>query len=283
MKIWYWGTAAAEGIPGIFCRCDVCKEAREKGDRYVRTRSQLLVDDTLMMDFNADTYMHSLKYGFDLSTLKNVIITHSHGDHYYSWDFLMRGKGFSHGIDDYALTVHGSEDIKERFDYETKNNHGVIDSGRIAFKTLEPYKTYDIGEHQVTPLPAVHGTPHPYVYIIKSGEKHALILNDTGYPKAEVLDYLKNSGIKFDLISYDCTYCAGDTLKDWGPNASHMGLVNILDLRNELIKNGNCKDTAVHVLTHFSHNGPDASYMDMRKHATKHGFALAYDGYCIEI
>lgn len=90
MKIRYWGTAAAEGIPSLFCSCPRCKEAREKKGKFIRTRSQLLVDDSLLIDFNADTYMHSLKYDFDLGKLKDVLITHVHEDHFYPEDILYR-------------------------------------------------------------------------------------------------------------------------------------------------------------------------------------------------
>ena len=63
MKLQFLGTAAAEGIPGIFCQCAVCQEARRKGGRFIRTRSQALIDDRLLIDLNADTYLHTLRYG----------------------------------------------------------------------------------------------------------------------------------------------------------------------------------------------------------------------------
>ncbi|BFG89672.1 hypothetical protein Q99_00971 [Enterococcus faecalis EnGen0064] len=37
MKINYLGTGAAERIPGIFCNCKLCKYAREKKGREIRT------------------------------------------------------------------------------------------------------------------------------------------------------------------------------------------------------------------------------------------------------
>lgn len=113
MKIHYWGTAAAEGVPGIFCTCPRCIEAREKGGRYIRTRSQLMLDDTLLVDFGADTYMHSLKYGADFSKLAHVFVTHSHEDHYYSIELLMRKPGFSKCVSAPTLTVHGSTDLPQ--------------------------------------------------------------------------------------------------------------------------------------------------------------------------
>ena len=51
MKLRYLGTAAAEGIPGVFCDCKVCREARTKKGRFIRTRSQLLLEDELLIDF----------------------------------------------------------------------------------------------------------------------------------------------------------------------------------------------------------------------------------------
>ena len=287
MKICYWGTAAAEGIPGVYCKCAVCQEAREKGERFVRTRSQVLFDDSLMLDFGADTYMHALKYGYNLGDLENVIISHVHSDHFYPIELCFRAKAYSKDVGAPTLTVHGSPDVKEAFGKISDGVNGGVSrvekEGRVVFNVLEPYKTYKIGEHEVTPMPAVHGTKNPYVYAIGKDGKNVLMLNDTGLLKPEVIEFLKNQAVKFDLVSYDCTYGAGDTEKDWGAGAHHMGLVNILQLRDLLINIGICKDTTLHVLTHFSHNGPDAGYADMRKHACKHGFILAYDGYFITL
>lgn len=52
MKIKYLGTAAAEGVPGLFCNCPVCMHARLHKGRNIRTRSQAIVDDTLLIDFS---------------------------------------------------------------------------------------------------------------------------------------------------------------------------------------------------------------------------------------
>ena len=62
MKIQYLGTAAAEGIPAIFCECETCKKTRERGGKNIRTRSQALIDDKILIDLPADTYLHFLQY-----------------------------------------------------------------------------------------------------------------------------------------------------------------------------------------------------------------------------
>ena len=36
MKLKYLGTAAAEGIPALFCRCEMCAYARKAGGKEIR-------------------------------------------------------------------------------------------------------------------------------------------------------------------------------------------------------------------------------------------------------
>ena len=64
MKLTYLGTAAAEGWPAAFCNCDGCRAARRLGGRNIRTRSQALVDDALLLDFPCDAWLHALRQGW---------------------------------------------------------------------------------------------------------------------------------------------------------------------------------------------------------------------------
>ena len=63
MKILYMGTAAAEGWPALFCSCPICTQARDHGGKNLRTRTQALLDGSLLIDFPPDTYSHALRYG----------------------------------------------------------------------------------------------------------------------------------------------------------------------------------------------------------------------------
>ena len=62
MKLQYLGTAAAEGIPAVFCECENCIKSKENGGRNIRTRSQALIDDCILIDFPQDTYNKKLSY-----------------------------------------------------------------------------------------------------------------------------------------------------------------------------------------------------------------------------
>ncbi|MBQ8533797.1 MAG: hypothetical protein IJ462_03090 [Clostridia bacterium] len=53
MKIKYLGTAAAEGIPALFCQCETCEKARKTG--IIRSRAQAIIDDCILLDFGPDT------------------------------------------------------------------------------------------------------------------------------------------------------------------------------------------------------------------------------------
>ena len=69
MKIKYLGTGAAEGIPAVFCHCGICEYARKQKGKEIRTRSQAIIDDLILIDFGPDTFAHTLRYDIELANL----------------------------------------------------------------------------------------------------------------------------------------------------------------------------------------------------------------------
>ena len=69
MKLTYLGTAASEGFPAVFCNCEFCQEARRLKGKNIRTRSQSLVNDDLLIDIPPDTFMHFLQNNIDIMTI----------------------------------------------------------------------------------------------------------------------------------------------------------------------------------------------------------------------
>ena len=96
MKLQYLGTAAAEGAPALFCRCEFCQYARKVGGREIRTRSGALLDDKIKLDFGPDSYKHMLDNGLDFSAIHSVLITHTHEDHFDIEDIALRRPTFAH-------------------------------------------------------------------------------------------------------------------------------------------------------------------------------------------
>ena len=76
MKITYYGTSASEAWPALFCECEACRLARKYGGKNVRSRSQTLIDDTLLLDFPPDTNYHAQVLGLNLRKVRTLLLTH---------------------------------------------------------------------------------------------------------------------------------------------------------------------------------------------------------------
>ena len=283
MKIQYWGTAAAEGVPGIFCNCETCRLARQEKGRKIRTRSQVLINDDLLIDFGPDTLSNSLKYDFNLTYLEHLLITHPHEDHLYTEELWHRLQGYACEIGAPSLSIHGSEDTLMKMCKVDEEYKGFQNQSRVLYDVMKPYETRQIGRYMVTPLPAEHGTKQPFVYLIEEGDKSFLLLNDCGRPSYELYEYLIKRGIVLNAISFDTTYGYENVLAKYGVADHHMGLIDNVSVKGFLDINGLTDKNTVCVATHFSHQGVDADYDKMCEHAEKYGFIISYDGLTLEI
>lgn len=272
MKLQYLGTAAAEGFPGIFCACEACENARKKGGKNIRTRSQAIINDELLIDFPADTYFHVLTYGLDFKKIRHCIITHPHSDHFYPADFEMREAAYAVVTDNIPLTVYGTETVKKETD-KMINEYNLSNEARIESVLVKPFSEFTAGKYRITPLPANHAAEiQPVVYIISDGISTMLYAHDTGIFEDNVWSWLSESGIKFNFVSVDCT--AG-MLTGW--RSGHLGLDTCREFRDMLENTGTADSGTVFCLNHFSHNGL-ADYDKMLTEAAKYGFDVSYDG-----
>lgn len=281
MKLKYYGTCAAEGIPALFCSCEVCEKARRLGGRNIRSRTQALINDDLLIDFPADTYMHTINYGLDLRKVKACLITHGHEDHLYPLDFLYRTKPYGYfpnndkgkePLDIYSTALSGDE-IRKAFAsamiYEK-------DEKAVKYHKVEYFQQYDIAGYRVTPLRANHAPElDPAIYIIEKDNKTILYGHDTGYFCKDTWEYIENSDIKFDLVSLDCTNILDDDYE------YHMGLKRCSEVKERLLKK-NADDKTIFVLNHFSHNG-GLIYDELVPIAKELGFITSFDSMEIEI
>ncbi len=275
MKLKYLGTAAAEGVPAVFCECENCKKSRAAGGRNIRTRSQAILDNTLLIDFPADTYLHYLQHNFPLNKIKNCLITHSHEDHLYVDDIKMRKKGFSHLADDAPLTFYSDRSGYEMLSAVTEN----LPNGEAKAVLIKLFAPFEVESYTVTALRAAHAEKSsPVVYIIEKDGKTIFYSNDTSEYPEESMEYLRAYGKPMDLISLDCTEAASHVTY-----VGHMDLWRCAALREKLKEMGVADDHTVFVLNHFSHNGTDVLYDDFKEIAAKEGFIVSYDGLEITI
>lgn len=274
MKLKYYGTAAAEGFPGIFCECTWCKRARSLGGKNLRSRSQALVDTELLIDFPADTLYHTYSFGLPLHKIKNLIITHSHADHLYEKDFTQRKETYAHfDGEEFPLNIYASQPALDKISNAIQQANAAKQTRWELFE-FSPFKTFEIGNHKVTPFKAYHDFKTlPYIYDIEGSEgKRMLYGHDTGIFPDETWEYLEHRKPYYNLISLDCTGGALAVNYDF-----HMNLDKVCSVRERLLKQGNADDKTIFVLHHFSHNG-GAVYDDFAPVAAEKGFVTSYDG-----
>lgn len=279
MKLTFLGTAAAEGIPAVWCNCPTCTQAKRSGGKDVRTRSQILVDDDLLIDFPMDTYMHMLQNRLDLSRVHTVLITHAHMDHCYPGEFVLHGAPYAHGLSAPKVTVFGNETVAARFARETASELSASIAPSVPFVTVHPFDRFTVsGGYTVTALPAVHTKGEQcLIYAVQKGDKTILQCNDSGILPEETYAQMAKCGLRFDLVAFDCTY--GHT--QHGPGR-HMGSLDAENVRGQLQKHGLVHAGTAWVLTHFSHNGA-LPHEEMQRIEQPLGFTVAYDGLEIEV
>ena len=270
MKLKYLGTAAAEGIPGMFCNCRVCRNALKIRGKEIKTRSQALLDDKLLIDFPADTYMHILNHGLDLRNIHNVIITHSHADHFYPNDFWCRFEGIAYDIVEEPLNIYVTE---AGYNEALRQLGEDMNETRVKFHKIAPFEPFDVEDYHIIPLAADHdSSSNPVIYIIEKGEKSLLYANDTGIFPDSTWDYLEKYNKKFELISLDCT---GMAQKNW--RRSHLCLNTDKEVYDRLTEIGVCDKNTIVYVNHFSHNGM-LTHKELVVEAEKYGFLVTYDG-----
>lgn len=277
MKLKYLGTAAFEGVPSLFCSCRVCRTAAKMGGRNLRSRSQALVNDELLLDFPADTVWHSQRYGLDWSKIGDCLITHSHCDHLYPEDLEMAEAAFSH--EHRPLRLYAGQDGCDKL---SKIIGRPSMKGEATATLIEPGKRFFAGEngkYSVLPLWANHDpATSPVIYSITCGGKRMLYAHDTGLFSERTWEGLAGEG-RYDLVSLDCTGCLGS---EGGWRDGHMSIMTNLETLERMKREGMVDEKTVVVASHFSHNG-GMTYDELVPEAEKYGILVAYDGMEIEV
>lgn len=277
MKIRFLGTAAYEGVPSLFCKCEVCRESIRLGGRNIRTRSQALINDDLLIDFNADTVIHSQRYGLDWEKITACLITHAHSDHFYPEDMIMARHGYA--FENQTMLHYYSD----RAAYEKMLAHFNETEKQAAYMAqvatahlITPGVPFEAGKYTVLPVRATHDpAADPVIYAITDGQKKMLYWHDSGVLSDESWETLKTFG-RFDFVTMDCT---APLLEGW--RKGHLSLDVDIEMKEKMIAEGMADEKTVFVVNHFSHNGK-ATYDSLVPIAAEKGFLVSYDGMEVE-
>lgn len=274
MEITYLGTGAAEGIPALFCNCGYCKGVRARGGREIRSRAQAVLDGELSVDFPPDCFYHAAALACDLSAVRYLLVTHSHMDHFYAHDFVLRGYKYAKNMLSSALDIFGNREVCEIFKESTRRELRSEIGESIRLHEIAAFESISFGGYTVHTLQARHSSEGPLLFLIEKNGKRVLHLTDTGLLPEEDYRYLGGlGGGAADLITLDCTF-----LYDEAPHSDrHMGVRENAAVLRRLEEIGLADGHTKKVLTHFSHNSaPDGA--KLARAEKELGAVAAYDG-----
>ncbi len=274
MHIRLLGTAAAEGWPAVFCRCEHCRRARAAGGKNIRTRSGANIDRTFQFDFGPDAYHHVLQ-GNDLSRVEHLIFTHSHFDHMALGDLDLRKPPFAHGAVE-TVRVWGNDAVLRKFGGKLANP----ERAGLGFHELRPFEAVSVGDATLVPLLADHDKNETcLLHIFERGGHSLLYGHDTGIfpePTWEHLSQWAQHGRRLEVVLLDCTN--GPTPAE----RTHMGLDACARVRQRLMQIGAGTPQTRYIVTHFSHNG-GLLHDELVERAAPLGLEVAYDGMEIQV
>lgn len=275
MKLHFYGTSGGGAQPELYCSCRICNYAREHRGPDMRSRSQALVNDALLIEFPVDTMMHCFYGGLDVRKYHHVLITHDHYDHFLQQELIDRPIGAT--PHHYYTTWGSGSKIREKEEAGKKLDQTNHPRPRMfpVWHEVKYFEPTEIVGHTVIPLRARHVGPElqAAIYIIGDGEKNLLWGTDTGYLPDDTWDYIENEweGV-LDGVVLDCTLHAEQAF-----TPSHMNLPQCVEVIRRLEAAGKLKQDAVKYVTHISHL-TDMTHDELSAEAAKYGIKVAYDG-----
>ena len=189
MKIKFLGTSAGWPLPRLGCKCEICQSTDPKDKR---SRTQILIDDSVLLDAGPETYRHLTgmdsrfplprrgKRGNDKECgndrgesvahkLKAVLISHAHPDHILGlWDLPHIYGRAENNIDKINLYITQPvlTGVRRVFDTPFQPIKPII---------VKPNQTFNVNHAQVQYFPVIHGKTPAFGIKYKDGKFLAYI------------------------------------------------------------------------------------------------------------
>ena len=247
----FLGTGAGEGTPDPFCTCRVCENARRVGGKEIRERSFFMADD-ILLDPGNDYFSQCAKYGLRMSDFRNILISHTHSDHFCPnmiWERFAARAGLENELN-ICLSREALRFFEER--YPIIGDRAWLNG--INLKVLEAGQCYEIGTWKVTPLRGRHSTGferNSFNYILEKPGMKLYYALDSGYYLDDTFEALENA--KLDVLIMECTNPIIDHRVS-GKNDGHMDYFTALECLDELYKRGAITASTRVYFTHISPN-----------------------------
>ncbi len=251
MKILFIGTGAADWV---------LKD--RKGNEFFRRLTAVKINNNLMIDCSADTVDYVNSNG-ELKDVKNVLITHTHSDHYSP---------------ETIIDLLGN-DVRVWAEKESEKMI-LSDMPQLKDSVLEIFAENTVGEYTVIPVPAGHSVANrdqtPVNYIISDGDKTIFWGCDSAWIPNYSWHEMKK--YKYDLIVLDGTL--GDADGDYRI-FEHNNISMIKEMSNTIKSQNLLKENGKIMISHMSRYA-HKEHNELQKQLDDVGIMVAYDGLEIE-
>jgi ribonuclease BN (tRNA processing enzyme) len=260
MQLLFLGTGAADW--GIKSEKDILEDER----RF----SAMLIDNQILVDVAPQSFDYAKRLGIDLSLITDVLLSHTHSDHYSKEALLQFGKASINKINVWCHS--GAVERLGLSDGERKN---------FIIHPLKRQEVVEISGYKVTTLAANHIVEHseetPLHYVIADKEKTLFYGCDGGWFTAETWEYMRN--LVFDAMILDAT--VGEKDGDFRLG-THNSIPMLRLIVAALKENKMIKEKAVLLANHLArtlHCGRE----ETKELFKQIGMKVAHDGLPVEI
>jgi phosphoribosyl 1,2-cyclic phosphate phosphodiesterase len=280
----FLGTAAADALPGPFCACPICEDARRHPER-MRLRSMFLLDEKNLIDCGPDLAAAAMKHRLNLSGLERIFITHTHEDHFCPSNAgllsMSRTRGgvpmdvyLSQGAYEQVLLL--LKTLGDAFDYFDAAH--CVNNALIRLHPLATGIIHPLGDYRVMAVDTAHRvspreTAINYRFERMDGLK-LLYACDTGLYEETTLEMLRGSRV--DILVMEATW-GSRTDPDTRSHLSGTTYLQMLDamLQADVIRaDTRCYATHINHKHDFNHD----AFQKWFDHNTPFSVTVAYDG-----
>ena len=288
MEFIFLGTAPVGGYPDIWCQCPNCVGARKRRGKNIRGESSAFFSPDILIDLPIGTPLQAARFKVDVSRVRYLFITHSHGDHFCPELILRRRKRMECSLTHRTinlphrnlpkLRILSNENVIRKIlalDKEAEKNC------RLSLNALTPFRRYETDGLTIVPLLSSHPVPgeEPLNFIIQRKGKTILYALDTFKFFPETWSKIKE--FRFDLVVLEASEGKTTTPMKQFEIKGHLNLNEAEKIHNDFVREKLLRKGGIFAVSHLSHY--TEIHDRLAPEYAKKGITVSYDGMKIRL